>query len=1121
MAGEDKVLKVLLQIQSDISDLGKLKTGVDDLKKSLEDTSQAGFSLGDAFKFAGAEEALKGVLDGLKEVGAAMVDVVKNSVEKAAEIQTEEFPLTQMLRDSGEVGKQVLEGLGSAWQEFGVISNESLAKAAQGFTILGTPAENLIARLTEASKISVGFGIGLEDVVSAYARFQTAIMNNTEVMTRGIGGFGLAAQALLQVLEDHFGKTKDQIQSMLKAGQISINDLNMAMREAAVEGGRFADVFAAKRATFEGAITAMETAWQGFEQKIGKPIIDWATPYINEITRIEKALAKVAEDEGWQAALEAAWATITEELEKDFGKIAQDERWKNAIKAAWEVLAAEIAVIIQHGISSGFDAAISATGVPSEAKALADIYHQAYNAEFSAKIAEGKTKLQADWAATNAAIWAVMKAEVVGSASDTGEAAVGSLSSAVKEGQSKLKAALAQLFSPVKTSVAEAKKEFEDAMADEGEVPSIPVLPTETPETLNKVTKASDALKEAMKELETAMQGVKQQQQLIQQNPFISADEKEKQSVQSLTQELNNLEAQIQKLETLKASGLLSGPELADVNQKLQQSNFQVKLLQENLSAKQSPYLTDLINWANSFGTTSHQVFTSFKTVADDAFNSLNQYIITGKFNLQSFLQSIELIGLKLLEQLAIQQIVAAIGDTAAVTSANIVGPQVAAAWAGAATAVSTATFGGAAGIGATAELAALSTIQSALGGGSGGGGRGFREGGYTGDGSPDEIAGPAHRREFYFTAEETAVLGIPFLQGLAANAGGVARFAREGSDMSVTEAGRLATGGDDPSTFVPPTLTRGGDSPYTPTWMQSQPYWGDQPDSSRPQTPAEYIAWNQPPMPSIGAPSVDIPTYQNPSAEIRGGSPTVETPTGPSDIPNEYIAWNAPPMPNVYPSNVEGGGVPPENIDWNAPPMPNVFTSVGGRSDLWDTYGRYYGGSPGFDVLPGGQISAAPGGSVAGYTHGTGPLTAAQWAWFLYPAGMRKPSYGSYLASYPAGNYGGHDIGGAGGLGGVRQRHTGGPVGDEFSLLQQGEFVMPKWTVDHYGLSNMEGLRNLSVPRGGDNGSGSLRKSSGEVHVHNYTDLKALARELASREGQQIIVDTVRGRRIDLGIRR
>lgn len=56
------------------------------------------------------------------------------------------------------------------------------------------------------------------------------------------------------------------------------------------------------------------------------------------------------------------------------------------------------------------------------------------------------------------------------------------------------------------------------------------------------------------------------------------------------------------------------------------------------------------------------------------------------------------------------------------------------------------------------------------LGGGSitvGGGGGGWKGGGYTGDGDPDEVAGPAHRGEFYFSAPATRLLGVPLLAAL------------------------------------------------------------------------------------------------------------------------------------------------------------------------------------------------------------------------------------------------------------------------------------------------------------------------------------------------------------------
>src|SRR5260370_15965059 len=251
MANEDKILKVLLEIKSDISDLGKLKTGVEDVKKAVEDTTKAGFSMTDAFKFAGAQEILSGLLEGVKKVGEAMQELVTNSIEKAAEIQTQSFPLTPMRKDSGAIAEEVLGKVDSLWQQFAVVSNEALANAAQGLLIMGTPAENLTNRLTELTKISVATGVGLSDVISAYQRLRQAIENETEPMTRGLGGFGKATVEMVKILQEWLGETRSEVLTMFRAGDIDLNDLLKAFKDATDAGGQFADVIAENRHTLD------------------------------------------------------------------------------------------------------------------------------------------------------------------------------------------------------------------------------------------------------------------------------------------------------------------------------------------------------------------------------------------------------------------------------------------------------------------------------------------------------------------------------------------------------------------------------------------------------------------------------------------------------------------------------------------------------------------------------------------------------------------------------------------------------------------------------------------------------------------------------------------------------
>ena len=71
-----------------------------------------------------------------------------------------------------------------------------------------------------------------------------------------------------------------------------------------------------------------------------------------------------------------------------------------------------------------------------------------------------------------------------------------------------------------------------------------------------------------------------------------------------------------------------------------------------------------------------------------------------------------------------------------------------------------------------------------------------------------------------------------------------------------------------------------------------------------------------------------------------------------------------------------------------------------------------------------------------------------------------------------------------------------------------------PKHSVGPIGrFSSSSGTRMHS---GGAVGRGGAP----QVHVYAFTDLKALTKHMASREGQKVIFDTVQGRSIDLGIK-
>jgi len=933
MAGEDKVLKVLLQIQSDLQGITSLRGAVEDLKKGLDDTGKSAFSWGDAFKFSGAQEALRGVLEGVKKVGEEVVGFLEASVEKAAELQTEAFPLTALIGNAA-VAKEVLTGLDSAWQEFGVVSNQALADASRGLLLLGTNTENLLPRLTEITKISLAAGVSLQDVVSAYSRFQTAIINETEVFTRGMGGFGAATIALLDVLQDHFGKTRDEIQTMLKTGQISLNDLNQAMRGSAEAGGRFADVIEQKKNTFDGAVQAMKTAWQEFEVEIGKPIIDALTPVIREVTQIGQAFAKLAEETSWQDAIKLAWIML-------LGKIE-------------EITVTEL---IQLFTNIG--------------PAAADAFFEGY-VERLKKIFTGQ----------------VLKDALTG---DVGKALMEAMMPVDLDKMGQV--IMDRLLSGLKAKFPELKEEFDKILESIHSSSGGDILPPETPEKLGQVAKTGRDLAAAMKELEAALQAVHQQQQLINKDPFLVADQKQQLLISSITQEIATLEAEMAKLEKMKPEAFGDPNKLAEINQKYQEADAKVKLLREDLAGLTQPLRAELTTWVNAWGSAAVQIGHAIEGTIGAALQSVNQFLATGKFNAQQLLQTITTLGLELIEHLILQRVMAAINSGEAVAQAQSTAPLIAAAWAPAATAASVATEGEADVQAPVAFGIALAAIQGMMV---------LHEGGrvsrmHSGGLAPDEQMIIAQEGEFMIRREVAQHI-MPYL--FALNDG---EFFHTGGAIR-----RLHGGGDD---FYPPGEMFGDPIPpfAEPTPLPSP-------------SPTPYDPWAGPSGPLTGGPQVTV--FSDPS----GGGPTGE--------------W---------------GGIDPGDLI--------------GASDLGPTnFGSWFGfsppiGTPGFlqgpTMLP--TTFDAQGYPFAALYNPTDPVGLEHLGQQLHP------------------------------------HHSGGPIG-------------------RFHLGGSIG-RFPRFHSGGSLGGGVSAGGRAAIHIHNYTDLKTLVKEMASHKGRNIIIDTVRGRRIDLGI--
>jgi hypothetical protein len=281
-----------------------------------------------------------------------------------------------------------------------------------------------------------------------------------------------------------------------------------------------------------------------------------------------------------------------------------------------------------------------------------------------------------------------------------------------------------------------------------------------------------------------ALQGINQSRAAVESTWLLSSVEKYKAKVRLLDEEKQLLEAQSAKLgELANAPGISA----TDRMQLLQdQQGVQGRIGQVDSSMGQMG--PDPTSWTNQFASTfqslADQAAITAQSVAQtfaDVFNSAIASVSSGITGLimgtQTWGQALMNIGTSILTSIvgaivqmgvrwiATQILMATVGKSIMVASLAASAPIAAAqaaVWATPATLATIASYGAAASAapGFIAASQGIVMAQSLAG---------FREGGFTGSGAPDEVAGIVHRGEFVIPADAVNRIGLDALEAMRA----------------------------------------------------------------------------------------------------------------------------------------------------------------------------------------------------------------------------------------------------------------------------------------------------------------------------------------------------------------
>lgn len=267
---------------------------------------------------------------------------------------------------------------------------------------------------------------------------------------------------------------------------------------------------------------------------------------------------------------------------------------------------------------------------------------------------------------------------------------------------------------------------------------------------------------------ETTIAGIRQQQELINQNPYLTISEKNAQLLALMRLEIETLNAEVAKGQALLTGGTLDPSTYEQVRQKVQEARFEMELLLQKTSTLNftGGLKAELIDWANSFGTAAQQVGRaitgSINTALDATATALTGIIFqtsnwrqTALSAAQSIVSSLIKVGLQMLINAGIGAFTRKQSDAGAIQS----GATITAAYTPASVAATGATSGSNWIFGAIAAAAAIAAIIALL--------VGFEGGGSTGFGGTKQIAGFVHGQEFVQPQPAVSYYGLQAMEAI------------------------------------------------------------------------------------------------------------------------------------------------------------------------------------------------------------------------------------------------------------------------------------------------------------------------------------------------------------------
>lgn len=223
---------------------------------------------------------------------AAIKKFISDLVNVRGEFQKTQMSFETMLGSKEKADKLMAQMVETAAKT--PFDLQGVANGAKQLLAYGTEAENVNDTLIRLGNIASGLSIPLGDMVYLYGTTQT----QGRLFTQDVRQFMGRGIPLVKELAAMLGKTEEEINKMVTAGQIGFPQVEAVIKKMTDEGGKFYNLMQKQSETLSGQISNLGDAWDGMLNSIGEDTqgltsktISMATSLVENYETVGKVLA--------------------------------------------------------------------------------------------------------------------------------------------------------------------------------------------------------------------------------------------------------------------------------------------------------------------------------------------------------------------------------------------------------------------------------------------------------------------------------------------------------------------------------------------------------------------------------------------------------------------------------------------------------------------------------------------------------------------------------------------------------------------------------------------------------------------------------------------------------------